>query len=38
VRECSGAAPALKLDIGVGGIFRDEFDGGVRGGLGVARF
>ena len=38
MRECSGAAPAFQLDVGIGGIFRDEFDGGVRSGLGVARF
>ena len=38
MRECGGAAPAFQLDVGIGGIFWDEFDGGVRSGLGVARF
>src|SRR5205085_5342903 len=39
MRKSSGGAPALELQIGSGGVFGDEFDGGVgRGIAGLSGF
>ena len=33
MRERGGRLPSIELHVGMGGIFRDEFDGGVARGV-----